>query len=77
MQESLTEKETQSKKKNRVKKFAGEIGTNTYMSKQEKVESEYNRRTLEKKALKAYIRGQDYFTYKGEQFPVLYYYEEE
>lgn len=78
MQENSTEKETQSQtKKNRVKRFGGDLNYQTYMSKQEKVESEVNRRTLHKKMLKAYLKGKDFFTYKGEQYPVLYFYEEE
>jgi hypothetical protein len=76
MQENSINTEDQSaEKRSRTKRYAGDLGTNTYMSKREKVDSEFNRRTLEKKALKAFIQGKDFFKYKGEEFPVLYYYD--
>lgn len=54
------------------KKYMGDLLIeNTYMSMEEK-QSPINRRTYYRKMLKAYIKGQDSFQYKGETYPVLY-----
>ena len=54
------------------KKYMGDLMIeNTYMSMVDK-QSPINRRTIAKKALKAYIRGKESFKYKGETYPVLY-----
>lgn len=59
----------------KVKRFAGDLMLDTYLSKGAK-SSEINKRTLNRKMLKAFIQGKDVFTYKGEQYPVLYTLEE-
>ena len=63
-------------KKAKVRRFAGDLLVeDTYLSKDAK-DSGVNRRTINRKMLKAFINGQDYFMYRGEQYPVLYTIEE-